>query len=214
MTQQDHLAQVTQWISQNQQSVGISPNTILQFVDYANQRIWKTVAPTRPTDFRKLYTGLADGTRLPIDWTVYAGSANYTDGGGNVRPFHYIIPEQLGFELNNSLGKAQTYFPALFFEDLLVRTLPAGLSGISMWGFNRPIAMLGASPTTDDGMPPWLSSSVHIEAAEALRELSMDEHKSDETLIRRQKESHDLNAALFEMFGKAMQADVRSTIKQ
>lgn len=214
MTQQDHLAQVTQWISQNQQSVGISPNTILRFVDRANMHIWKIIAPKRPNDFRVTLTGAADGSRLPTNWVLWAGRANYTDGGGAVRPFHYIHPEQIDFEMNNSIGKAQTYFPAFYIEDMVMRTIPAGLSGMNVDYFARPIKMVGANPTDDDGMPSVWAPLVHIEAAEALRELSMDEHKSDETLIRRMKESNETTEAFFAGIQKAMQADVRSTIKQ
>lgn len=213
MTQQDHLAQMTNWIAQNQQSVGISPANILMFVDYANRKLWKIFAPKRPTDFRKLYTGFTDGQLLPADWGLYAGTAYYTDGGGTVRAFHLIQPDQRDNQANNYFGQATAAYPAIYFEDMKVRTLPAALAAISIWGFNQPVAMVGAAAATDDGMPQWIANLVHMEAAEAIRELSMDEHKSDETLMRRMKEADEDNARLMPLFERAMRIDARSAVK-
>lgn len=215
MTKITNYEHVLQFISQYGQSAGLSPDTIYRFIDYAQRRIWKTVAPTRPTDFR-VSAVLSHGSRLPVDWTVWAGSAFYTDINSKVRAFHYIHPGQIAYELTNTAGGATISFPAIYFEDMALKTVPSGLTGITTWYFNRPVTLEGdAVPdAADDGMPGWVSSFVHMEAAQALREMSEDEQTSDETLIRRQKESLDINDRLFGMFVRAMQGDMRAAIKQ
>lgn len=213
MTRGEHYDRVIQWVSQYQQSTGISPAIIWLFIDIANQKYWKTVAPTHKEDFLKSVV-LSDGDLLPADWTVWAGSATYVDGGGKHRDVHYIHPGQLGYEINNSISKATAQFPGILFENMKFVTEPAGLTTFTVWYFNRPISMYSAvDDTIDDGMPSWTAGPVHEEAARSLMMLSDDEKKSDETLIRLQEESIKLNAELSPMLTGAMKAGYQSMIK-
>ncbi len=203
MTNTEHLDRITQQISQYQQSTGISPDIILISLDFVNLHVWKIISPTRKNDFRKSVV-MSDRARLPADWILWAGSAAYTDTVPKVRESHYVHPEQLGYTLTNTFEKATTAFPAVYFEDGLFKTVPAGLTNFLVWYFNRPTSMYGAAPDTDDGMPDWTTPLVHKETARALLELSDDEKKSAETLIKRQAESLALNEKFFPVLREAM----------
>ncbi len=189
MTKIQHFNRTVAQIATYAPNLSLSPTVIYFFITMEIWKVWQMQVAVRPDDFRTELT-CADGDPWPADWTLYANAAFYMNAGVRTT-FHEIYPAQLGMAKKSTVNGAIASWPAIFFENQEINTFPVGLTGIKLQYISRPPAFFDASvaDATDDGLPAHLTGMVHIAAADSLRQLSPNQAKAFETLLKRQVES-------------------------
>lgn len=103
---------------------------------------------------------VADGDPYPVDTNgiiemiSYANNAYYTNGGV-LTPFTFVNIQEIGQATNNSVAKGSAVSPKIYFSDLAIHTIPAGITGITFEYIQKPVALLTdpVDLTITDNMP-------------------------------------------------------------
>lgn len=124
---------------------------LIKKIERSRNHIWRSIILDRDFLFRKLAVAASDDD-YPADWVSYANNAYYTVGGAQV-PFAFINIQEIGSALKNRYSLGTTTTPKIYFSDHKIRTLPTGLSAITIEYVSQPVELDGAPLTTTDEMP-------------------------------------------------------------
>jgi hypothetical protein len=147
-------------------------------IEYARDFVWRQMVLANESDFRT-YITIADGSSLPIDYTAYSNDAVYTYSGSQYS-FSYIATEEIASRKTNPYSIASNTSPSIYFEDQKVKTLPAGLAGVTFGYYPRQAKMFGSSipDSTYDTMPYQSEDLIHQLACEYTLEQLLPEEKA------------------------------------
>lgn len=189
MTKIQHYNRTIAQIAIYAPNLNLSPTVIYYFITVEIWKIWMMMVATRPEDFRTQLT-CDDGDPWPSDWTMYANAAYYVNNSVNTT-FHEIYPAQIGLSKNSDVIGAIASWPAVYFENQAINTVPEGLEDVKLMYVSRPPAFFDSdvADSTDDGLPSHMTGLVHIAVADSLRQLSTNQSKAFEELLKRQVES-------------------------
>lgn len=171
-----HLSKLKAYGMNFTQSIALSDSIQVRNIEHARNEVFMRYLTKQEELFRVVAT-VADNDLLPADWVRNADRSYTTDGGGNRTSFVLIDVQQIGDVTVNSFLKGTAAEPRYFFCDQRANTIPPGLTGVSMWYYQRP-PLLWTDPldlTIDDGMPYDAADDITVGAYERNLQVLLDE---------------------------------------
>lgn len=141
-------------------------------VERARDEVFRRFMSVRESLFRKSTT-LADGDALPVDWVLAANRA-VTSGG---KKMAFINVSDIGFTSNNTWGAATSTNACYYFCNQKFNTVPAGLTGNTVYYYYQPVRLAGTSipDSTTDNMPQELEAAIIAGAFERCLQMMLEE---------------------------------------
>lgn len=151
LTTQQRLNKLTIYANQYVPLEKLPPQLLVKFIEHSRDHVWRGIIIARDYLFRKTAT-VADGDAYPADFVSYANNAYYTYLAV-VYPFAYLNTQEIGSATNNTFALGSNTTPKLYFTDHTIKTIPAGLSGITFEYIFQPTALSTTDLSVTDEMP-------------------------------------------------------------
>lgn len=190
-------------------TLSVSDQVIQLAVHLARNDVFKQFIPMREELARKFDT-FSDGANYPADWLRYADNATYATGG-KTYPLEYILVEKIGSVKKHPLYKAYTTSPKIALFDQALHFFPAGLTGVSVEYYWRPVDLWSSDPnaqvalSTTDNMPLETEYAIVRGAAERCVALAESKQAAAELMAKNKLNTEESAVAWYqETFGANM----------
>lgn len=151
LTIDQRLARLKTYLNQYLPLQKIPDQFLIKKIERARDYVFRAIILERDYLFRA-FTTVNDGDAYPADWISYANNAYYTVSGNPV-PFTFINIGEIGASTNNKYALGTATRPKIFFCDKKIKTIPSGLSSITIEYVKKPAVLDGQPLSTTDVMP-------------------------------------------------------------